>query len=554
MIDILKKPVELVPLSKLTIHPFSENIYKAGELDTLIHSMKEDGQLHEILYDVNYRIISGRRRYEAAKEMNMTHLKGRMIDTIDETLLQQIIIVSNQYRKKTFKEEVAEAKHVLGLLGVNQGKKRELIIDEKDVQFDGIKSDRFAIAAKYCGGKVSGATLRKAIAIDEFEYKYPDNELKLVKHVDEYQLTISKAYDLMKAFISRSEENDKVKGEDGERANTSNLTDQGLYKIIHGDCFAAAIEDDYIDVIGTSIPYFNLRDYRTKEEISAAASDDSKTEFGQEKNINDFIENMVRFGNKFYAQLKTTGSFFLNVGPTYSKRDNFIVPHRIAVALCDKVGFHLVNEIVIEKSNALPQASKRRLQPKYEIILHFVKDPEKYHYKEFKVLDEDNRIKLSKIRRPNNRGGHDESDFALSQGYKKFNDFISRQDQADIIKHCSVSHESTKVKREHPEGEHPGMFSTCLMLLPILTTSNKLDVFYDPFGGTGSSLITAILLGRKCIMTEKQERFVRIASKRLEQAAKEHNMNAAAYIENIVMGKQIIDITDFEKDVQSKRA
>ena len=553
-IDIMKNPVELVPISKLSKHPFLANIYKTGNLDTLMQSLEQEGQLHEIFYDVNYRIISGGRVWEAGKRINMTHLKGRMVDTTDEAQIHQLIIAFNQQRKKTFKEEIAEAKYMLGLLGKNQGKRREdLIIDEKDPQLEAIKSDRFALAAKYCGNQVSGQTLRKAIAIDDFEYKHPDNKLNLIELVDKYQLTVSKAYTLMRGYLDKLEANGKIKG---EKANPTNFTKSDLYHIIHGDCLAADIAENSIDTIGTSCPYYGLRDYRTAEQRKAAEDNPTETELGQEKTVDEFITNFIKYGRKFYIQLKDTGSFFLNVGPTYSNQKNYIVAHRIAVALCDVVGFHLLNEIVIEKTNALPQTTRKRLQPSYELIFHFVKNPEKHHYKPFKVLSKDKRIELSKIKRPNKNGGYDIGDYNLSQGYKKFADFVSLQDQAEIIKHCSVVHESSKVKALDPEVDHPAIFSTCLMLLPILTTTDikKSNVFYDPFGGTGSSLITAILLGRKCIMTEKQERYVRIAKMRLEHAAKEYSADLADYIENMIIGPQIIDISSFKEQAQERKA
>ena len=459
--------------------------------------------------------------------------------------------ISNQHRKTTFKEEIAEAKYMLGLLGKNQGKKRDLIIDENDPQFEAVKSDRFALAAKYCGNKVSGQTLRKAIAVDDFEYKHPDNKLKLVELVDKYQMTISKAYSLMRDYLDELEKNKKIKN---EKPDPSNFAKSDLYQVIHGDCLTAEIPNNSVDVLATSIPFYNLRDYRTPEERKASENDNSKIELGQEKTIDEFIVNFIKYATKFFTQLKETGSFFLHVGPTYSNQNNYIVAHRIAVALCDIVGFHLLNELVVEKTNALPQTTRKRLQPSYEIIFHFVKNPQKHYYTPFKVLDNNKRIELSKIKRPNKNGGYDMGDYNLSQGYKKFKDFISLQDQAEIIKHCSVVHESGKVKKLDPKVDHPAIFSTCLMLLPILTTSKKSSVFYDPFGGTGSGLITAILMGRKCIMTEKQERFIKVAKMRLEHAAKEYNKDMADYIENMIIGPQIIDITEFHQQDQNKAA
>lgn len=241
----------------------------------------------------------------------------------------------------------------------------------------------------------------------------------------------------------------------------------------------------------------------------------------------------------------TTGSIFLNVGDTYNKDYNNIITQRVVMAACGVVKLHLINELIFAKDNMLPQTTNKRLQPSHEKVFHFVKDVSKYEYTPFKVLDPNKKIKPYKIDRPNKKGGMDIGDYSLSKGYKRFKDFISKQEYNDIINYCSVNKETLELKQIDPDVKHPAPFSTSLMLLPMLCVTMPGEITLDPFGGSGSFLVTSVLMGRVGIMYEKEERFAKLAAKRLQEIAKTINLNQAAYIEQIAKEPHVIDITGF---------
>ncbi|MEM0050795.1 MAG: site-specific DNA-methyltransferase [Candidatus Bathyarchaeia archaeon] len=72
------------------------------------------------------------------------------------------------------------------------------------------------------------------------------------------------------------------------------------------------------------------------------------------------------------------------------------------------------------------------------------------------------------------------------------------------------------VKANHPEKtEHPAQFPIELVQRLILALTNEGDVVLDPFGGVGSSALAALLLDRKAISVDKEERYQEIALDRI---------------------------------------
>ncbi len=539
-------------------HPFAEKIYHIADIDILAKSLEKDGQLDPIIVDQQNRIISGRRRVLAAKKLNWQEIEANVLETLTELEIEKLIIASNQQRKKTFMEFLNEARFVIGTLGTSQGKERELIGLDGDQKFGKIAKDRFELAAKYIGAAISGPTLRRLLYVDNYEKDHPEAGLELIDKISRKIMTVNKAYDMIKLHEERANEGDS---DVPERANIENLSNPDNYKIYTGSCKnMIEIEDDSVDMIGTSIPYYDLRDYRKKEEQTTEVDVEEEPELGKEATPELFIQNLIEYLFEMKRVIKPTASIFINVGDTYNRNTNNIITHRVVMAACEIVKLHLVNELIFVKERALPQNTDRRLQPTYERVLHFVKDAEKYEYTPFKVAEPDKKMKLGKINRPNKDGGIDEGDWSLSKPYKKFKDFLYKQDQCDIIQHCLVSPESIEMRKLDPNVKHPAPYSTSLMLLPMLCTTKPGlgHVVLDPFGGTGSTLILATLMGRVGVMYEKQERYANLADKRLRENAKNINPELAAFIENMweestEKETTTVDVTDFPNKVQRKK-
>jgi site-specific DNA-methyltransferase (adenine-specific) len=126
------------------------------------------------------------------------------------------------------------------------------------------------------------------------------------------------------------------------------------------------IPSNSIDCIITSPPYWGQREYENGG-------------IGLEKNYKEFIENFLEISEQLYRVLKKGGSFWLNVGDTYSNKSLLGIPWRIAIAMIDDQNWILRNSIIWNKQKGGMDSSKDRLRNIHENFFHFVIN-KKYHY------------------------------------------------------------------------------------------------------------------------------------------------------------------------------
>jgi DNA modification methylase len=158
------------------------------------------------------------------------------------------------------------------------------------------------------------------------------------------------------------------------------------------------LEDNSVDCVMTSPPYWALRDYGHNDQI------------GMEDTPEDYLNNMLNLFNDIKTKLKNTGNCFVNLGDTYasntkgsggtdkqqingSDRQHFnslnvksnlpnkcmcMIPERFAWGMIQN-GWILRNKIVWYKPNHMPEPVTDRLTKSYEMIYHFTKS-QKYYY------------------------------------------------------------------------------------------------------------------------------------------------------------------------------
>lgn len=139
--------------------------------------------------------------------------------------------------------------------------------------------------------------------------------------------------------------------------------------VLIGDVIKALkkIPDKSIDVIITSPPYYQQRNYGIKGEI------------GQESTPEKYIRKMLEVANELRRVLKDTGSYFLNIGDKYINKNQQLIPFKLAIEM-QKNGWLVRNIIVWHKSpNPMPTSIKDRFNDVWEPIIFFVKDSGKYY-------------------------------------------------------------------------------------------------------------------------------------------------------------------------------
>ena len=490
-----------VPLDKLRIHKLSRSIYRERKNSKEIKSLAENigtyGQLEPIIINQEYIILSGVRRYYAALKLGILELKAIVNDIYDKNKEVEIIVSNNKRRVKKPWQIINEAEAILGLLGKNQGRRNDLLKSDKSHPFGMIGKDRYDIAANILDVDFSGSTLRRLILVSDFEKESPENKkLGLLNKVFTNELKVSRAAVLVKEFKKQKEDRERAKIKKKELK--SRFKDSLPFRIINKSSEnMVEVESGSIQTVITSPPYWNLRNYGIESK--------GKPPLGLEKNPQDFIKALSKYLRDVKRVLNNTGSLFLNIGDTYRLGENFLIPPRLLLNLCDNNGWYLVNEIIWKKSNPMPQSGAKRLQPTYEKVYHLVKDPQKYFYREFKVWKNSDEVKLLKL--SGNRSAKSpvksKGGFVLSKTYERFRDFIDEQTVKDIILGSTAAFRQRELKKIDMTYDHAALMPLYLPIIPILSTSREGDTILDPFSGSGTTGKTALLLGRKYIGYEE---------------------------------------------------
>lgn len=148
--------------------------------------------------------------------------------------------------------------------------------------------------------------------------------------------------------------------------------DQRLGEVLCGDAREQlqGIASESIDCIVTSPPYFRLRNYQHNAQL------------GLEAHVDMWVDELVGIARDLRRCLKPTGTFWLNLGDSYSRATSFgapaksllLAPERLALALVAD-GWILRNKVIWAKTNPLPSSTKDRLSCSHEVIYFFTKSP-----------------------------------------------------------------------------------------------------------------------------------------------------------------------------------
>jgi site-specific DNA-methyltransferase (cytosine-N4-specific) len=285
-----------------------------------------------------------------------------------------------------------------------------------------------------------------------------------------------------------------------------------------------------VDCIVTSPPYYRLRDYHVAGQ------------YGLESTLDSYLENLRATFAEAHRVLKSTGTFWLNIGDSYAThasgrrtssglrgRPNHVttpagfgaktdlpakslmgVPWRLALAL-QADGWVLRNAVIWHKPNAMPQSCRDRLSTRYEHVFLFVKSRH-YHFD------------LDAIRQPHAPASHARA----ARGH------------AGEPARARLSHAQNGIGRPHtlhpdrfchPSGANPGdvwsistrpsrtphyaTYPIDLPLRAIAAGSPEGGTVCDPFSGTATTGLAAHQLGRRYIGVELNPDYQATAKARL---------------------------------------
>lgn len=129
-----------------------------------------------------------------------------------------------------------------------------------------------------------------------------------------------------------------------------------------GDCTEVMrqMPDQCVDMIITSPPYFNLRDYGVSGQI------------GSEASVDAYIEKLLVIFDEARRILTDTGSCWVNIDDVYSNQSLLCIPDKFKAEMVAR-GWLCRNEIIWHKPNAMPSSAKTRFNNDYEKLYFFTK-------------------------------------------------------------------------------------------------------------------------------------------------------------------------------------
>ncbi len=308
--------------------------------------------------------------------------------------------------------------------------------------------------------------------------------------------------------------------------------------ILQGDVLERLgdLEDQSVNLIVTSPPYFNARSYFSEGvKLSPEAPEDIvkrakklklfgvvdsnsipknlreyfvPAEIGMELTPRQYINALVEVFREATRVLRDDGNMYINVGDAYcaingferasakfkradsvgakantrsmkdlrkegfQEKSLFLIPSRLAIALQKRLGLIIRAEIIWFKPNAQPSVVKDRVSTAHELIYHVVKK-KKYQYDYKGSLEPGTNGKMRNRR---------------------------------SVWICSV----TKYRKKHI-----APFPYDLAEIPIRSTTKPGDVVLDIFSGSGTTGIVALALGRSYIGIELNPNSVNEQKERL---------------------------------------
>ncbi len=345
-----------------------------------------------------------------------------------------------------------------------------------------------------------------------------------------------------------------------------------MIKILQGNCIEKIkeLDDNSIDCVVSSPPYFGLRDYGVDGQ------------FGLEKTYHDYLANTVKVFETFKPKLKDTATIWWNVGDSYNSTNGFcrnkgkykrkgrdggsndkkliknsiikekdlmMIPNRVAIALQD-AGWYIRSEIIWHKPNPMPESVRDRPTSCHEKIWLITKN-KKYYYDAESIkepIQDSSAKRLLQKNILNQKGSSRANGGMKSNGNmkavwnrKKFEEYMGssgssfkghsgykKADGTYMINSTRNKRNVWTITTKPFKEAHFATFPKDLIEPCIKAGCPEGGTVLDPFGGSGTTGIVAALNNRNAILIELNQNYIDIANKRIDKEVGLFNENISS--------------------------
>jgi DNA modification methylase len=450
---------------------------------TLKRSIDLEGVLEPLVITEDYFIISGVRRFFAAKQLGLQEINVVFSPVSQEQVDEYMVISHQQQRVKSVVQILREIEIITKKYNLKQGR------NPKDPSVIQGKKERDELI-----GLTSLSTYNRLRESKKMLARvYGDNEQQVWDELQKMENEGKKPHSIQKEVKNRL----TITSIPEDVNFHKEVIVEDLYKIWQANALNLSfLAECSVDLVFTSPPYFQLRDYET-----------GKDQLGNEKLVDEFIENLVKVFMECSRVMKSTASLYINIMDTIRKGVLLNVPGKLKQALMDK-GLMLVSEIVWVKNNGMPIKGKRP-QPCYEVIYHFAKTLDyKYYTDWMSDVEFEGKITFG--------------DCGKKRRLKNFFDYrnqIVQTNSANNVKLANV------MKRLGYDLTHSATMPFEIPNVGILSTTQVGDTVLDPFNGLGTTGLAAISQDRYYIGVDNNPKYIEQAGVRLNLFEQERNTN-----------------------------
>ena len=315
-----------------------------------------------------------------------------------------------------------------------------------------------------------------------------------------------------------------------------------MINIIKGDVrdVLPTLASDSFDCVVTSPPYWGLRDYGVEGQI------------GLEPTMQGYLDTMVGVCREVRRVLKPEGTFWLNIGDSYSthaagkvanpmakstlagtktqevannssrslgqylkckelpEKNLCMIPNRLAILLQED-GWYVRSEIIWHKPNPMPESVRDRPTSAHEKVWLLTKSP-KYYYDADAIREEHSGASISRVKYLINSYAGRQTEQG-ERGAK-----ISQGGSAKNIELNPLGANSRNVwsiTTKPFKGAHFATMPPDLVERCIKAGCPEGGMVLDPFGGSGTTGMVAQQLQRNATLIELNEEYTHIINSRI---------------------------------------
>lgn len=331
-----------------------------------------------------------------------------------------------------------------------------------------------------------------------------------------------------------------------ENINKEAFLKENTNKIICADALETLkkFPDESINCSITSPPYYGLRDYHNEGQI------------GRETTVEEYLDRLKQVFHEVKRVLKKDGTCFIVIGDSYAgtgpkgkyidpkypngrnvqntsitqnisgykSKDLMGIPWRLALLLRED-GWYLRSDIIWHKENAMPESCKDRPTRSYEHIFLLSKSP-KYYYDYEQIAEpmkESSKKRYTRGRKADNKYLKENSGAKIQKINKarRYGEY-----RGDNIPQFRNKRDIWTINTVSFRGEHYATFPLKLAEICMIAGCPKGGIILDPFIGSGTVGFVALMQDRKYIGIELNERYCKLARKRVEMEVNSLNEKA----------------------------